>query len=80
MNKEVKLKRIGNEKIKIITRFNDQVDYFLKVDSTGHISVLIFIRRPRMVYRKNGKDSHALLILPMAAASLSGSRRVTKNQ
>jgi len=37
MNKEVKLKRIGNEKIKIITRFNDQVDYFLKVDSTGHI-------------------------------------------
>ena len=37
MNKEVKLKRIGNEKIKIITRFNGQVDYFLKVDSTGHI-------------------------------------------
>ena len=37
MNKEVKLKRIGNEKIKIITRLDGQINYFLKVDNTGYL-------------------------------------------
>ena len=37
MNKEVKLKRIGNDKIKIITRLNGQINYFLKVDNTGYL-------------------------------------------
>ena len=37
MNKEVKLKKIGNEKIKIITRLDGQIDYFLKVDNTGYL-------------------------------------------
>ena len=37
VNKEVKLKKIGNEKIKIITRLDGQIDYFLKVDNTGYL-------------------------------------------
>jgi hypothetical protein len=37
MNKEVKLKKIGDEKIKIITRLDGQIDYFLKVDNTGYL-------------------------------------------
>tara|TARA_E500000318_G_scaffold103287_1_gene108204 strand:+ start:129 stop:326 length:198 start_codon:yes stop_codon:yes gene_type:complete len=36
MNKEIRMKKIGNEKIKIITKVTGNVDYFLKVDHTGY--------------------------------------------